>query len=446
MSASFHNFSLRGVFSACPSTRVLSVFALIAVLTLGFSAGTAAVYAQDFAVQPQVTSPSTSLSQLYQNVEDSVVVITCLQPTLTMFGQAYSQVQGSGFIYDNNGTLVVVTNYHVVQEGVNISVTFHNGNGYAATVLGSDPYADLAVLSTAAPSDAYHPIEIASSSSLEVGDFVAALGSPFGLSGSITVGIVSQLGRTITETTSGGFPIANVIQTDAPINPGNSGGPLLNGEGQVVGINTAGVSGATGVGFAIPSDTILREINDLITTGTYTQHPYLGIIGVDNTYDLANQTGLNVTYGILLQQVTAGGPADDAGLRAGTTQITINGVNVIVGGDLIVAINGSRIINSDGLSAFLEENTLPNQTITVTVIRNGETMDVPVVLGTRPLPNSAVVPFPSPSSSSSASPAIAETTAVAAAGAFTAGTALYAAFWWRFRRFAHNKENRAHVE
>ncbi|MCW4017737.1 MAG: trypsin-like peptidase domain-containing protein [Candidatus Bathyarchaeota archaeon] len=135
------------------------------------------------------------------------------------------------------------------------------------------------------------------------------------MSGSITTGIVSQLGRTITETTTGNYPISNVIQTDASINPGNSGGPLLNSEGQVVGINTTGISGSQGVGFAMPSDTILREIADLINTGTYTQHSYLGITSVDMTYDLATRLDLDVTDGVLLQQVTSGGPADDAGLR-----------------------------------------------------------------------------------------------------------------------------------
>jgi S1-C subfamily serine protease len=421
------------------------VFVLVAVLAFSVFAGTAVAYGQAL-VQPQVSSQPTSVSQIYQNVQDSVVVITNVQPTATLFGQAYSLVQGSGFVYDYNGTMVIITNYHVIYQGANISVTFQNGNGYGATVLGSDPYADLAVLSVNAPADEYSPIEIASSSSLSVGDFVAALGSPFGLSGSITAGIVSQLGRTITETTAGNYPIANVIQTDAPINPGNSGGPLLNGDGQVVGINTAGVSGSTGVGFAIPSGTILREIDDLISTGTYTQHPYLGISGVDVNYDLANQTGLSVTYGVLLQQVISGGPADQAGLKAGTTQAVIDGANVIVGGDVIVAINGSRIINSDGMSAYLEENTLPNQTITVTVLRNGQTTDVPVVLGTRPPPVGATSPLPSPLNSSML-PNVTETTVVAAFVALIAGTCLSVGVSsWRFRRVVPEEDEEASLD
>ncbi len=288
-----------------------------------------------------------SVSQLYQNVQDSVVVIMDTQPQTSGSTQGTVLAQGSGFVYDFNGLMVIVTNYHVIYQGTGISVTFRKGIGYAATVIGADPYADLAVLTTTAPANEYKPLQVASSSSLKVGDFVAAFGSPFGLSGSITTGIVSQVGRTITETTTGNYPIANVIQTDAPINPGNSGGPLLNSDGAVVGINTAGVTGSTGVGFAIPSDTILREINALVTTGTYTQHSYLGITIADMNYDIANQTGVGVTYGMLIQQVTSGGPADAAGLKAGTTQTTIDQTAITVGGDIIIALNDTRIINGD---------------------------------------------------------------------------------------------------
>jgi S1-C subfamily serine protease len=334
-----------------------------------------------------------SVSQLYQNVQDSVVVITDTQPqtsgaTQTMF------VQGSGFVYNFNGRMVIITNYHVIAQGTGISVTFRNGNGYAANVIGADPYADLAVLTSTAPSTEYKPLQIVSSSSLSVGDFVAAFGSPFGLSGSITTGIVSQIGRTITETTAGNYPIANVIQTDAPINPGNSGGPLLNSDGSVVGINTAGVTGSTGVGFAIPSDTILREINSLVTTGTYTQHSYLGITSVDMSYDIANHTGVSVTYGVLVQAVTSGGPAATAGIKAGTSTATIDGSTLTVGGDIITALNGTRIINGDQLSSYLEQNASPGQTLSVTVLRNGQTVNVPVVLGTRPAPSGFSAPTP----------------------------------------------------
>jgi S1-C subfamily serine protease len=199
----------------------------------------------------------------------------------------------------------------------------------------------------------------------------------------MTTGIVSALGRTITESTSN-YAIADVIQTSAPINSGNSGGPLLNDNGQVVGITTAIVSGSTGVGFAIPSDTILREITSLVDTGSYSQHPWLGIAWTDMTYDIAKAMNLNVTYGVLIEQVTSGGPAAKSGLKAGTRQAIIDGTSLYVGGDVIVAINGVNIVNFDSLSMYLEENILPNQTILCTIIRNSQLMTVSVTLGTRP--------------------------------------------------------------
>jgi S1-C subfamily serine protease len=333
--------------------------------------------------QYQVVSENVSLSQLYQNVRDSVVMITGLMVQTTFFGQQVAQVQGSGFVCNLTGRTVIVTNFHVVDGVTNVSVTFRNGDAYAASVLGSDVYADLAMLSVSAPAGELKPLEVASSSTLNVGDFVVAIGDPFGLTGSMTTGIVSQLGRTLTESTTS-FPIADIIQISAPINPGNSGGPVLNDKGQVVGITTAVVSNSQGVGFAIPSNTILREITSLVSSGSYTQHPWLGIGGADVTYDIANQLGLKTTYGMLITQVTSGGPAEKAGLKAGTKQAIIDGNSLTVGGDVIIAINGRRIVNGDDLSTYLEENTLPNQTIAITIVRNGSTMDIPVTLGTRP--------------------------------------------------------------
>ncbi len=334
----------------------------------------------------EVVPENVSLSSLYGEVKDSVVVITDTQSS--------SFVEGSGFIDDLAGRMVVVTNNHVIASGTGISVTFSNGDGYSATVLGSDPYSDLAVLSVNdAPASEFQPLQIINSTTLSVGDFVAAVGSPFGLAGSMTTGIVSALGRTITETSSGNYPIADIIQFSAPINPGNSGGPLLNSAGQVVGINTAGIENsqnggtAQGLGFAISSDTILREISSLVSTGSYTQYPYMGISVADNSYDIASQEKLPVTYGLLVEQVVSGGPADKAGLKAGTNQVTIDGNQIVVGGDIITAINGVRIINEDELSTYLAENTAPGQTITVTVYRNGSSTDISLTLGTRPAPS-----------------------------------------------------------
>jgi S1-C subfamily serine protease len=334
----------------------------------------------------QAVPENVSLSALYDQVKDSVVVITDTQ--------SGSLVEGSGFIDDLNGRMVVVTNNHVIASGTGISVTFSNGDGYSGTVLGADPYADLAVLSVNnAPSTEFQPLQIVNSSTLSVGQFVAAVGSPFGLAGSMTTGIVSALGRTITETSSGNYPIADIIQFSAPINPGNSGGPLLNAAGQVVGINTAGIENsqnggtAQGLGFAISSGTILREINSLVSSGSYKAYPYMGVSVADMSYDIAAQEDYKVTYGLLIEQVVSGGPADKAGLKAGSNQTTIDGTQIITGGDIITAINGVRIVNEDDLSTYLAEHTLPNQTITVTVLRNGQTQDISLTLGTRPAPS-----------------------------------------------------------
>ncbi len=333
---------------------------------------------------------NASLSQLYEQVEESIVVIRGIIVQYDFFGHPYyTQVQGSGFSYNFTGQMVIITNYHVVNDASNITVTFENGNGYPATALGSDPYIDLAVLSTEAPQSEYKPLEIVSSSTLKVGDPVIAVGNPYGLAGSMTTGIVSSLGRTITEETTGGYAIANVIQTTTPLNPGNSGGPLLNYQGQVVGITTAIVADSQGVGFAIPSNAILREIESLITEGSYDSHPWLGATGTDMTYEISTVMDTNITYGWLIVQVVSEGPADEAGLRGGTQQVSVAGESVTIGGDIIIAINEIRISDLDDLSTYLEEYTLPGQKINATIVRNNQTMILTVELGTRPPPSAS---------------------------------------------------------
>jgi S1-C subfamily serine protease len=338
-----------------------------------------------------VSGDNVSVSQLYAQVEDSVVVIHGMMLSqYDFFGHAYySQVQGSGFIYNFEGQNVIVTNYHVINGAVNITVTFANGNAYSATTLGSDPYAELGVLSVDAPKEEFVPIEIASSTSLQVGDPVIVVGTPYGLTGSMSTGYVSALGRTLNAETTGGYVIANVIQTTAALNPGNSGGPVLNYKGQVVGIATAIVADSQGLGFAIPSNTILREIGNLINTGSYTDHPWLGASGNDMSYEIAEAMGTNVTYGWLIAQVTSGGPSANAGLQGGTKQAVVMDTQMTVGGDIIVAINGTRITGIDDMSAYLEEYTLPGQTVNLTVVRDNETIFVPLELGSRPATTSA---------------------------------------------------------
>jgi S1-C subfamily serine protease len=326
---------------------------------------------------------NVSLSQLYKQVEDSVVIIRGLLVQYDFFGRPYySQVQGSGFVYDSPSRVVIVTNYHVVQNAINITVTLADGDAYLATTLGFDPYADLAVLSSSAPQAQLQSLQIVNSSTLQVGDPVIAIGTPYGLAGSMTVGIISALGRTMTEDMTGGYPIASVIQTSTAINPGNSGGPLLNYRGQVVGITTAIVTDSQGLGFAIPSNSILREIESLVANGSYEQHPSLGATGTDMTYEIAQAMGTNVTYGWLVATAPS-----DTGLHGGTSQSAIAGSLVTIGGDIIISINGTRITSLDDLSTYLEENTQPNETINVGIVRNNASMDLLVKLGKRPQPS-----------------------------------------------------------
>jgi S1-C subfamily serine protease len=307
---------------------------------------------------------STALAEMYEKVRDSVVLIIGTTST--------GGVQGSGFVYDYNGTMVVITNYHVVHDTTSVSVTFSNGNGYAAAVVGRDPYADLAVLSVDAPEDEFEPLEVVSSLVLRVGDPVIAIGNPYGLVGSMTTGVISALGRTIAEEEyTGGFAIANIIQTSAPINPGNSGGPLLNYCGKVIGITTAIIADSQGLGFAIPSNTLLRETKALMENGSYGGHSYLGLKGTDMNYEIAQDMGVNVTYGWKIVEFLDPSPAKDC-------EVKIN--------DIIIAMNDTIIKNSDDLASYLEEYTLPEETVILSVRRGSQTLEIPVVLGRRPAP------------------------------------------------------------
>ena len=317
-----------------------------------------------------ISQNGTDLAEINNMVRDSVVLVQSVTDT--------GDVQGSGFIYNYNGEMLVVTNFHVVYETTSLSVTFANGNGYAATVLGTDPYADLAVVSVEAPAGEFHPVDIVSSSSLQVGDQVIAIGNPYGLVGSLTTGVVSALGRTIQESViPSSFSIANVIQTSTPINPGNSGGPLLNAVGKVVGITTAIVSDSQGLGFAIPSETILREIGVLANGETYNGHSYLGIFLTNMNYQLSQEINSDVTYGVL---VTAGS-GQDAVVPDGPSG------GILQSQDIIISLNGTRIRNSDDLASYLASETLPNDTVRVGIERDNQQMTVNVVLGTRPPPN-----------------------------------------------------------
>jgi S1-C subfamily serine protease len=388
--------------SAKAAVAVVAIVALLLTLTIvGFS--------NSSTFSPTATVTSTSTATLIEGLTKTVDVGGANQSSLGINPESiYSEtnesivtvqgvlttdnglvptetVLGSGFVIDSSDSYYIVTNYHVAGSAANLTVTFADGNSYPAKVIGSDPYSDLAVVqASGVPASEYHPITIVSSSTLEVGQYVVAIGNPFGLSRSMTFGIISQLGRTIQDPTAGNFSIADIIQFSAPINPGNSGGVLLDADGFVVGITTAVVSGSQGVGFAIPSDTIIRELPNLITTGSYNFHAYLGISGVDMSYQLAQPADTNYTYGVLVEEVVSGSPADQAGIKAGTQTVTVDGVQYLVGGDIIVSANGTKITDNDALATYLAENTISGQTAVLGIIRNGALTTVDVTLGTRP--------------------------------------------------------------
>ena len=322
-------------------------------------------------------SESLTLVQIYNRTKWSVVLISVRTP----FGRG----TGSGFVYDKEGR--IITNNHVVEGAREIEVTFLDGTIAEAEIVGTDPYVDLAVIDVDVPESLLNPVKFGNSSQLVVGERVIAIGNPFGLEGTMTVGVVSALGRQMRAPR--GFVIVDVIQTDAAINPGNSGGPLLNMRGEVVGMNTAIVSGTgqfAGIGFAIPIDTIKRELPDLIEKGTY-EHPYLGIEGMDVTPAIAEAMGLDPsTRGCLVVKVVKGGPAEKAGLRGGTTEAIIDGGKVKIGGDIIIGVDGHVVRQFYDLVLYMERHKRPGDEATLTIIREGRTIDVEVTLGARPPP------------------------------------------------------------
>jgi len=323
-----------------------------------------------------VISDNVSLAGLYQQIKSSVVVIQDIVPQYNMFGHlaGYSIQQGSGFVTSVNGQQVIVTNYHVVETATNITVTFADGDSYSAELVGSDEQADLAVLEIDPMPSGIPSLTLVSSSTLDVGDPVVAVGSPYGLSGTLTAGIVSALGRTIT--VEDDVTIADMIQTSTAINPGNSGGPLINYAGEVVGITTAAVSNSQGLGFATPADTLIREIVSLVNSGSYDKHPSLNAEGVDMNYQIAQAMNVDITYGWLVERVYT-----ENGLEGGDTQATILGSQTIIGSDIIIGIGDTTITNVDDLLSYLEKYTLPDQSVAFTVIRDGQTQTVTVEIG-----------------------------------------------------------------
>jgi S1-C subfamily serine protease len=313
---------------------------------------------------------------VYRKNIDSVVNITSRAVTFDFFyGLVPQEGQGSGFIIDKEGH--VLTNYHVIADARQVKVTLHNRKEYKATVVGTDRAHDLAVIQIKGPG--LTPMVLGDSRNLQVGQKVYAIGNPFGLSGTMTRGIISSI-RPVQE--PDGLQIDEAIQTDAAINPGNSGGPLLNWHGEVIGINTliaSSVGQSAGIGFAIPVNTAKAVLNDLMTLGRV-RRPALGVSTIPITPGLADQMGLAADSGLLIVQVVPGGSADRAGLRGGTERAYIGNMPIMVGGDLIVAIDGQEIQDQQDLGQVMN-NHRAGDTVRLTIYRGKKKMDVSVTLG-----------------------------------------------------------------
>jgi serine protease Do len=310
-------------------------------------------------------------------------------PSVPSVPNTPQQGLGSGFVWDNQGR--IVTNNHVVDGADRISVTFYDGTTVPGEVIGTDPDSDLAVLKVDELPDGITPLELADSSQVQVGELAIAIGNPFGLQGTMTLGIISAIGRSLpaqSQTLGGAtYSIPDVIQTDAPINPGNSGGVLVDDTGQVIGVTAAiesPIRANAGIGFAIPSNIVEQVVPALIDTGRY-EHAWLGISGVSMAPSLAEAMGLDSGQrGVLVVKVVPDSPADKAGLRGSDQQATVNGEQVPVGGDVIVGIDGQEVKDFDDLVAYLARNTQAGQDISLTLLRGGDEVDVDVTLAARP--------------------------------------------------------------
>src|SRR5579863_3969329 len=313
---------------------------------------------------------------VYRKSISSVVNVTSKAVTFDFFyGLVPQEGQGSGFIIDKEGH--VLTNYHVVADARQVEVTLHNRKTYKATIVGTDRSHDLAVVQIKAPD--LTPMVLGDSRNLQVGQKVYAIGNPFGLAGTMTRGIVSSI-RPVSE--PNGARIDEAIQTDAAINPGNSGGPLMNWHGEVIGINTMILSNANqsaGIGFAIPINTAKAVLNDLMTLGRV-RRPALGVRTIPIDSELADEIGLPVEYGLLIIGIVPGGSADLAGLRAGTERAYLGNTPIMLGGDLIVAIDDQKVQDEDDLAQMMN-NHRAGDTVKVTIYRNKKKMEVSVALG-----------------------------------------------------------------
>ncbi len=355
-------------------------------------------------VAPELISAADAeyllLTNLYERLSPSVVNIDVIEPS--PHEGVTSHARASGFVYDSDGH--IVTNAHVVNGALGVSVTFNDGYVAEAQVIGSDLFSDLAVIRVDVKPERLLPLVLGDSDTIRVGQRAIAIGNPFGLASSMTVGVISGLGRQlpsaelISNDITPGFQNPSIIQVDADINPGNSGGPLFNSAGEVIGVNTAirTESGVfEGVGFSVPVNTLKRVAPEIIANGAV-NYAWLGITSMSaddglGVAALAEPLKLSVTQGVLIDTVAAESPASKAGLRGGNTLQTVRDQTLCAGGDIIVAVNGVFIANMDELMSYLVLNAHPGDTLTLLVVRGEDTFEIPVLMEARPT-QGAVIP------------------------------------------------------
>lgn len=344
---------------------------------------------------PAVNDQEALLTELYRRASPAVVSIEItidLANSLNLPADTplpegrVPTSSGSGWLFNSQG--YIVTNNHVVADAEALQVIFHDGSKARADVVGTDPGSDLAVIKVDQLPAETAPLPIGDSDAVEVGQMAIAIGNPFGLQNTLTVGVISGLGRSLIGPPGGGgfFSIPNIIQSDAAINPGNSGGPLLNARGEVIGVNTAIATESgvfDGVGYAVPAQVVERIVPALIEDGSY-EHPWIGISMVAVDPLMAEEVGLDVESGVLVTGVVAGSPADKAGIREGTENVVYAGGDLPIDGDIIVAVNNREMRNSDELLSFLQLDAAVGDTLTFTVVRDGSEEQFDLTLVPRP--------------------------------------------------------------
>jgi S1-C subfamily serine protease len=384
-------FPLRSVstYAALGLTAILGGAAAVGAVALlgGFEDGTTTVTESAAATRTETVPPTDddalTINEIYERAAPGVVQVTSASRTTDTSSGAAPPALGSGFVVDKAGH--IVTNYHVVEGGDRISVSFSNRDTVDAKLVGTDPSTDLALLEVETSARALTPLALGDSDKVEVGDRVVAIGNPFGLDRTATAGIVSAVQRLIRAPNT--LTIDHVIQTDAPINRGNSGGPLLDDRAEVIGVNTSIETGNLstgniGIGFAVPSNTVKNVVAQILKTGRV-EHPHLGIQGRPITSELADMYRLPVEEGVLVEDVVAGTGADNADLREGDTEVVVAGVTYVLGGDIIVAADGKKVASVEELRDAISAHK-PGDEIELEVYRDKKKTSVTVTLGRRP--------------------------------------------------------------